>query len=986
MIMTRKILGYFFIRLFAGLLMTASVAFSAGKISGKVTDKSTGNPLPGANLYIESLSIGVATDLEGNYIMLNVPEGRYSMMASYIGYQQKQVDVTVNDKEVTILNIVLNHQTIQGKEVVVTGQAKGQMSAINQQTNANTIKNIVAAEKIQELPESNAAEAVGRLPGVSLQRQGGEGAKVVIRGLSPEYNKIQIEGVDMASTNNWDRSTNLSMISPYMLEGIELTKSAMANQDANQIGGTVNFKIREASETPHLSILAQGGYNGLREEFGDMKYVLQGSRRFFHNLFGIYANVDWEKRNRSSNSVDAGYAYSEVDTTAFVNSLSINDVTRNINRLGGTLVLDFKTPTTKIKLSNVISTIDRENIYRSDVASALDESSTRRQSLTWNEEKMTVMTNALKMEKYIGQFKLDGGVYYSFSENDMPEELNYSGLDRIVITGAIPRNTRPADIPDFLDDNVSGTYLNQLNDSESFTKETEFSADLNLAWEWRISSLMNLKVDTGLKYKEKNKEYDYNTMFLALQYTKNRAYQALLAEYPFMADAYKGGKFLYEPFIDKDYDPGNFMAGNYELERVPKLDLGREMIYFLQDSLGVLKRPHSEPEQFARNYLDSKYDDYHGRENYMAAYLMPTLKIGQNLTLIPGIRYEKNRTAYNGVRGKSYEHVQETLEYTHYDTTSHRENEFFLPMVHAKYKPVDWFDLRAAYTQTLARPSYMTFIPRWDIAAQSLSYNYPDLKPSLSTNYDLYFSFFGDKVGLFTIGGFKKEIEDLIFWYSEIIIDEEMAIEKYGLDPKYTRVDGTSRFVKKSISSYINNPNIVDVWGIETEYQSNLWFLPGLLKNIVLNINYTHTFSEALYPRTIPEIEWKEGPFGGKEPVIVGNIDTSYAAPLLDQPDDILNLTVGYDYKGFSVRASMQYKSDVFTTNAWKPALRGYSDELYLYDLSLKQKLPIEGMILFANFKNLSRSMERSINQGTGYISSESYYGMTADFGIRYDF
>ena len=176
---------------------------------------------------------------------------------------------------------------------------------------------------------------------------------------------------------------------------------------------------------------------------------------------------------------------------------------------------------------------------------------------------------------------------------------------------------------------------------------------------------------------------------------------------------------------------------------------------------------------------------------------MPIIEIGKQITIIPGFRYEKNKTSYNGVRGKSYEHIQETLEYTHYDTTAHRENEFFLPMIHGKYKPADWFDIRASFTQTLARPSYMTFVPRWDIAAQSLSYNNPFLKPSKSTNLDLYLSFYGDKLGLFTIGGFHKNIEDLVFWFSEIIIDENMAINKYGLDPKYTKVDGTSRFEKK---------------------------------------------------------------------------------------------------------------------------------------------------------------------------------------------
>ena len=78
----------------------------------------------------------------------------------------------------------------EGDVVVVSAQREGQMAAINQQINSISIKNIVSADKIEELPESNAAEAVGRLPGVSLQREGGEGNKVVIRGLAPKYNKV----------------------------------------------------------------------------------------------------------------------------------------------------------------------------------------------------------------------------------------------------------------------------------------------------------------------------------------------------------------------------------------------------------------------------------------------------------------------------------------------------------------------------------------------------------------------------------------------------------------------------------------------------------------------------------------------------------------------------------------------------------------------------------------------------------------------------
>jgi TonB-dependent receptor len=207
-----------------------------------------------------------------------------------------------------VLDAALELMVIQGEELIITAQAEGQMQAINQQITSTSIKNIVSSAKIQELPESNAAEAVGRLPGVSLQREGGEGNKVIIRGLSPQFNKIQINGVNMASTGRVtyigqdantvedDRSVDLSMISPNVLEGIEVSKTAMADQEADQLGGTVNFKLRGAPKKPTLNATIQGGYNGLRSETNNYYYVLGGGMRFFENKFGVFFQAIWKRQ------------------------------------------------------------------------------------------------------------------------------------------------------------------------------------------------------------------------------------------------------------------------------------------------------------------------------------------------------------------------------------------------------------------------------------------------------------------------------------------------------------------------------------------------------------------------------------------------------------------------------------------------------------------------------------------------------------------
>lgn len=80
------------------------------------------------------------------------------------------------------------------KEVVVVGKATGQRAAINPQINSNTIVNVISKEKRQELPDQNAAESMGRLAGVSVYRDTGEGQQVSIRGISPRFNAITVNG------------------------------------------------------------------------------------------------------------------------------------------------------------------------------------------------------------------------------------------------------------------------------------------------------------------------------------------------------------------------------------------------------------------------------------------------------------------------------------------------------------------------------------------------------------------------------------------------------------------------------------------------------------------------------------------------------------------------------------------------------------------------------------------------------------------------
>ncbi|MCK9282421.1 MAG: carboxypeptidase-like regulatory domain-containing protein, partial [Melioribacteraceae bacterium] len=139
--------------------------FASGIIKGTITDSTSGEPLYGASVFIKGTGYGSATGFKGEYSIYNIPAGSYTLKVQYVGYKTIEIDVTVLDNKTTNLNFRMSTAVVQGQEVIVTGQAVGQAAAINQQLTSNTIKNVVSAEKILELPDANAAESVGRLPG-----------------------------------------------------------------------------------------------------------------------------------------------------------------------------------------------------------------------------------------------------------------------------------------------------------------------------------------------------------------------------------------------------------------------------------------------------------------------------------------------------------------------------------------------------------------------------------------------------------------------------------------------------------------------------------------------------------------------------------------------------------------------------------------------------------------------------------------------------
>jgi hypothetical protein len=171
----------------------------------------------------------------------------------------------------------------------------------------------------------------------------------------------------------------------------------------------------------------------------------------------------------------------------------------------------------------------------------------------------------------------------------------------------------------------------------------------------------------------------------------------------------------------------------------------------------------------------------------------------------------------------------------------------------------------------------------------------------------------------------------------------------------------------------------VKTWGLEFDWQTHFWYLPDPFKGLIVNANYTHVSSEAEYPyhMTIPN------PTNPRLPPL--QVDTSYIDRLISQPNHIVNLSIGYDYRGFSIRVSMLYQADIFTIPNQYAQNRASTSAYKRWDISFKQNLPWPGLQLYGNVNNLNGTRDQSVLQMYSNIpTSIQAYGMTADIGLRW--
>lgn len=240
-------------------LSSSAVAQTAkGTLTGRVAD-SQNAVLPGARVRVEPGDLAVATDQQGEFTVINLTPGDYKVTVSYVGFLAYTVDVKVVAGQATRVDAILKVE-VKGEVVEVVADAQGVAQAINEQRTSDNILDVMPAGVINSLPNENIADVVGRMPGVSLERDEGEGKYVQIRGTEPRLNNTTVDGVELPAPEDNVRQFKLDTIPSGIVEAVEVNKTLAANQDADAIGGTVNLVTKKAGDLPTLEIEGIGGF------------------------------------------------------------------------------------------------------------------------------------------------------------------------------------------------------------------------------------------------------------------------------------------------------------------------------------------------------------------------------------------------------------------------------------------------------------------------------------------------------------------------------------------------------------------------------------------------------------------------------------------------------------------------------------------------------------------------------------------------------
>ena len=776
--------------LFVALLLCGAnlSAQTTGQIAGKITDAKTGDALIGANVALVELPTGAAADLEGNYIIRNLPPGTYTLRISYVSYANKVVNgIVVEAGKTTALDVIMQEQAIQGKEIVVEASVitSTENAVLQQQRKAATIGDGVAAEQIKRSPDATSGDALRRVTGVAIV----DNKFIYVRGTSERYSNALVNGTQLSSTEPDKKAYAFDTLPSNLLENTVISKSFTPDLPGNFSGGLVQINTVEFPEEFSLRASVSGGYNSIStgalfQTYRGGKYDYWGVDDGIRSLPGAvngskvtssnYSKAELQNLARSFSNI-----WAPSNGKAPLNSsymLSVGDGTQLFGKSFG-----------YIAAFSYRNSYDRVELERND----FNFDNSPQYEFAGEQHKFSTLWGGLLNLSYkLGDFhKLSLKNLYNRAGDDEVTTFNGNNYDN----GAEWRNTGLRFVS-------RATYAGQLLGEHAFPRV------LGLKWDWRASYSTS----------ERN-EPDYRRAIYAREIGSNDPF---IANVSFVPNPASGGRFFADMHDDirsfaTDFTlpvaTGKMKFGG--LHSRAARDFGARNFAFktsAQTDSRLLFAPLEEifsaenlgDRGFVIDEITNKSDKYDAEEKLYAGYLMFDLPVQKNLRMIAGARLESNEQNLNSFDAQDR------------PVAINLKNTEVLPALNLTYSLSNAANVRAAYSRTVSRPEFRELAPFafYDFSTLSVIYGNPELRRARVTNYDVRFEVFPTLGEIFSASVFYKNFEDAI---------EEVIVPTTELTRSYGNADGAKNF------------------GFELEARKSLGFVSNKLADFSVTANYT---------------------------------------------------------------------------------------------------------------------------------------------------
>ena len=998
-----------FVRMyFLFLILDVLNIYGQGILKGTVTDSLTLDELKGAEVILTGTNFNTISNIDGEFYISGIPAGEYILQTSCLGYIKRRILVAIKSNQIQILKIELLHDIPNGTDL--GNQAKNQAEDINLQLNSNTIKNVIAGKKLQDMPEENIPIALSRLPGVSILYKpfepvfpriktaspnpfvssittsgcpipGDQGSRILIRGLDSKFANITIDGIRIPSASAKDKSIDLSIFPERDFKNIVLNKTITSDEDADATAGSINLITGKAPDKRMIKAEMLGNYNRFDKSANQYNFNGIYGERFFDNSLGIQVNAEAEKRIISSEylknslyGISPGSIY--YTNAAIDTNISYTNAVRE--RYMSNILFDFNTPDGgSIKFNNIFNKtsteyfsseaytstlISRERIRYNGVDTIHFSSLSIPSDHSFNDMKseQQEFLSLIEGSNYLFGLNIDWNAAFSESKSNHPFNFTIHSIGVDPISAGYRKEY---------------VLYSQYNPSEGYGKEK--AASINVYKKYRINNEISGKVKFGGKYRINSKLYNEHLYAEFVPYYNQyiKLSDGSLVKKDFSGTRFAGleSKFSNNIFLSyfQDNPPGvRNVFDNYNITLISK------------DALLLWRQLNCSP--YHLNY-GVDINSYNFSGSFFAGYVMHQLNFGQSVKFITGLRVESEKNNYVGyylpdffkAEGFSYNFIFQQTDIYQYNKTT------ILPNFLMILKPADFLNLRLAAYKTLFRPDYNARMPKYFCVSDPtfneryLIIGNPDLKNADVWNYEMQAQFYGSNIGQFSINAFYKDIKGMQQSTNGIQLSGYNQIDTFEIN--FSSLPVGYPFSKSSsfhFYSYYNSPEPTSIWGFEIEHRANFRYLPGLLKNITLNYNLTFLRSET----------WK---FESKTIVAptVQYIIADEIQKFSDMPEFFANVILGYDIKGFSFRISYFYQDDFPVPNNYNN-YQVTENKFTKLDIAARQKI-FGNISVLLNLNNITNSKEESEYWRIPGIPGQAYqayrYGFNSDFGIGVD-